>query len=140
MFSVAASAAGGWLWVDEIPPGRDPGSDYAQLLAAICRALGLPAEPPSVQLFTFPAADNAALAGGLEEARQALFGFLNGRVVRGTPGRVVLLGELTAPWFDASFVQELPVTHTVSAWGMLRDPRLKARAWRDLKPLSVDVQ
>ena len=98
VFAVAASTAGGWLWVDELPPGRDPGADYAQLL-----------------------------------------GFLSGRITRTEPARVVLLGELQEPWFDPAFAQDVPVTRTVSAWGMLRDSQLKARAWRDLKPLRVDA-
>ncbi len=139
VFTVAASEAGGWLWVDEIPAGRDPGQDYGPLLGAICQALGLAEQAPQVQLFNYPVAAGAALAGGVDEARQALFGFLSGRISRIQPQRIILLGELDQPWFDVACLDGVQVTRTVSAWGMLRDPALKARAWRDLKPLKSDA-
>lgn len=139
IFTVAVCEAGGWLWIDEIPAGRDPGDAYGQLIAAICQALGLPADGLSLQYFNYPVTSGAALAGGMDEARQALFGFLSGRISRTQPTRVVLLGEMEQPWFDAACLGEVAQTRTVSAWGMLRDPSLKARAWSDLKPLRVDA-
>ncbi len=133
IFSVAATEAGGWLWIDEIPAGREPGEDYAQLIIAICRALGLPESAAQVVCFRYPVA--APLAGGVDEAREALFGFLSGRLSRNTPRGVILLGEFTEPWFDRNCLEGLQLVETVSAWGMLREPALKAQAWADLKTL-----
>ena len=139
VFTVAVCEAGGWLWIDEIPAGRDPGDAYVQLIGAICQALGLPADGLNLQYFNYPVAAGAALAGGMDEARQALFGFLSGRIGRLQPTRVVLLGDMEQAWFDAECLGNVAQTRTVSAWGMLRDPSLKAQAWRDLKPLKVDA-
>jgi hypothetical protein len=136
VFSVAATLAGGWFWLDEIPAGREPGDDYGQLLLAICRALGWSQEPARLERFAYPVA--AGLAGGVEEARQALLGFLSGRLSRLTPTGVILMGDMDQPWFDRDCLAEQRVVHTVSAWRMLREPALKPQAWADLKSLRGD--
>jgi hypothetical protein len=136
VFSVVATAAGGWLWIDEIPAGREPGDDYGQLVIAICRALGLPGSAASVDRFNYPVA--ARLAGGVDEARQALFGFLSGRLSRTEAHGLILLGEFAERWFDRTCLEGRRVVQTVSAWRMLREPQLKARAWEDLKCLRGD--
>jgi len=136
VFTVAATEAGGWLWLDEIPAGRDPGPAYPALLGAICRALGLTGAEPSLQLFNYPVAVGAALEAGVEGAREALYGFLTARVARSVPARVVLLGEFGQAWFDRSCLDGVPVTETESAFAMLRQPALKARAWETLRPLA----
>lgn len=136
VFSVAATLAGGWFWLDEIPAGREPGDDYGQLLLAICRALGWSQEPARLERFNYPVA--AGLAGGVEEARQALLGFLSGRLARLTPTGVILMGDMDQPWFDRDSLAEQRVVHTVSAWRMLREPKLKPQAWADLKSLRSD--
>lgn len=136
VFSVMAVAAGGWFWIDEIPAGREPGEDYGQLILAICRALGLEESGGQVERFSYPV--NARLAGGVDEAREALLGFLSGRLSRTSPQGVVLLGEFAEPWFDRSCLEGQRVVETVSAWRMLREPALKAQAWSDLQPLRGD--
>lgn len=136
VFSVTAVAAGDWFWVDEIPAGREPGEEYGQLIIAICRALELAESGAQVERFSYPV--NSRLAGGMDEARQALLGFLSGRLSRLSPRGVVLLGEFAEPWFDRSCLEGQRVVETVSAWRMLRDPALKAQAWSDLQPLRGD--
>lgn len=136
VFSLVAAEVGGWFWLDEIPAGREPGEDYAQLLLAICRALGLPASGAQVNRFSYPV--NAKLAGGVEEAGQALYGFLAGRIADADPSGIVLLGDFAEPWFDRACLDGRRVVQSVSAWQMLRQPALKARAWTDLQPLRDD--
>ncbi len=136
VFSVAATLAGGWYWLDEIPSGREPGEEYGQLLLAICRALGWSQEPARMERFSYPVA--AGLAGGVGEAREALQGFLNGRLSRLSPAGVILMGDLDQPWFDRGCFEEQRVVQTVSAWQMLRDASLKRQAWSDLKGLRGD--
>ncbi|MEE4659274.1 MAG: hypothetical protein V2J89_02330 [Halieaceae bacterium] len=136
VFTVVATEAGGWLWLDEIPAGRDPGPAYPALLGAICRALGLTDVQPSLQLFNYPVAVGAALEAGVEGAREALYGFLMARVARTAPARIVLLGRFDQSWFDRSCLDGVPVTETESAFAMLRQPALKARAWETLRPLA----
>lgn len=136
VFSVVAAEAGGWFWLDEIPAGREPGDDYAQLLLALCRALGLPASGAQVNRFNYPV--NARLAGGIEEARQALYGFLASRIADAEPVGVVLLGDFAEAWFDRACLEGRRLVQTVSAWQMLRRPELKPRAWADLQSLRGD--
>ncbi len=137
VFSIAVTLAGGWFWIDEIPAGREPGDDYGQLLLAICRALGWPQEPARLERFNYPVA--ASLAGGVNEARQALEGFLTGRLTRLSPRGVIMMGDLDQPWFARQCLDGQRLVETVSAWQMLRDPGLKPRAWADLKALRGDV-
>ncbi len=136
VFTVLATEAGGWLWLDEIPAGRDPGAAHTALIAAIAAALGLDDRPPSPQFFNYPVAAGTALAGGIAGARDAFYGFVSGRIARMQPGRVVLLGDWQQEWFDASSLEGPELTRTVSVFAMLRDPALKAQAWRDLAPLA----
>ena len=137
VFSIAVTLAGGWFWIDEIPAGREPGDDYGQLLLAICRALGWPQEPARLERFNYPVA--ASLAGGVNEARQALEGFLTGRLTRLSPRGVIMMGDLDQPWFARQCLDGQRLVETVSAWQMLRDPGLKPRAWADLKALRGNV-
>ncbi|MEM0953844.1 MAG: hypothetical protein AAGI24_06860 [Pseudomonadota bacterium] len=135
VFTVVATIAGGWLWLDEIPAGRDPGSAYAALLGAVCRALSLPETEVQPQFFNYPVAAGTALEAGVDGARDALFGFISGRILRFDPERVVLLGLREQAWFDRACLDGRAVTETVSAFAMLRDPGLKAEAWRTLSAL-----
>ena len=137
VFTVVSTLAGGWLWLDEIPAGRDPGPAYAALLGSICRALALPETQVEPEFFNYPVAAGAALQAGLEGAREALFGFVGGRLSRAAPERVVLLGLQQQPWFDRGCLATCAVTETVSAFAMLRAPELKAEAWRALAPLTA---
>ena len=137
VFSIAVTLAGGWFWIDEIPAGREPGDDYGQLLLAICRALDWPQEPARLERFNYPVA--ASLAGGVDEARQALEGFLTGRLTRLSPRGVIMMGDLDQPWFARQCLDGQRLVETVSAWQMLRDPGLKPRAWADLKALRGNV-
>jgi hypothetical protein len=138
IFSVAAVTLAGMYWLDEIPPGRELGPDYTQLLQAICRALGLPDADPVAEQFAWPLHNSSQLAQGEEAARQGFSGFIGGRLERLRPSGVILLGDLDKTWFDPSILSELPVVTTVSAWQMLRQPTLKSRAWSDLQVLRVN--
>ena len=138
IFSVAAVSLGGWYWLDEIPPGRELGIEYTQLLQAICRALGLPDENPVVEQFNWPLHNSSQLDQSEKAAQHGFSGFLDGRLERFRPRGVVLLGDLDATWFDPTPLDQLPTVTTVSAWQMLRKPALKAKAWSDLQTLRGD--
>ena len=135
IFSLAVTVAGGCLWLDHLPPGRNPGQDYARLMEAICHALELPADRPEVTLFGFPMAQAPQLGRDINAARDALLGFLERRLEKVSPRAVILLGDLEQPWFNRECLSSRQVISTVSAWRMLRDPGLKATAWSDLKVL-----
>ncbi len=138
IFSVAAVSLGGWYWLDEIPPGRELGTEYTQLLQAICRALGLSDENPVVEQFNWPLHNSSQLDQSEKAAQHGFSGFLGGRLERLRPRGVVLLGDLDATWFDPAPLDQLPTVTTVSAWQMLRKPTLKAKAWADLQTLRGD--
>jgi uracil-DNA glycosylase len=123
------------MWLDQLPPGRGAGGDYAQLLEAICLALELPAGPAEVSLFNFPMTDLPQVGRGVAAARDALQGYLERRIEQLRPRAVVLLGEIEEPWFNRSCLEHCPVLVTVSAWRMLRQPDLKPVAWSDLQSL-----
>lgn len=135
IFSLAVSAVGGCLWLDQLPPGRGVSAEYGQLLEAICRALALPAAAAEVSLFSFPMADLPQLGRDLPAARDALQGFLTGRVEQLQARAVILLGQFEEPWFNRDCLGTAPIIETVSAWQMLRQPELKRVAWIDLKAL-----
>ena len=136
IFSLAATYAGGWFWLDEIPAGRELSASYSQLLQAICSALGLSEPAAQVEQFSWPLTTRGHLDQGLESARGALLGYLTNRIERSRPRGVVLLGDMSQDWFDPACLPELPSVTTVSAWQMLRNPALKAQAWSDLQQLS----
>jgi hypothetical protein len=138
VFSLAVTLAGGWCWLDEIPPGREPGEPYYKLLEGICLALRWPISPPDRAVFSFPMGRAPKLGCDLPAAREALAGFLMRRLEQAEPGGVILLGGLDQPWFDRSCLKDLPVLATASAWDMLRDPAQKRRAWVDLRALRGD--
>ena len=135
VFSVVAVQLGGCYWLDEIPPGRNLGQDYTQLLQAICFALGWSTGEPVLDQFNWPMARGGQLDQGVDSARGGFAGFLTGRLERIQPQRVILLGELDSSWFDPQLLSAHQVTSTVSAWKMLRQPELKHRAWLDLRAL-----
>ncbi len=138
IFSVAAANLGGWYWLDEIPAGRTLGPEYTQLLQAICFALGLATANPVVEQFNWPLNHSSHLDHSDEAARGGFGGFLMRRLEQFQPSGVVLLGNFDVAWFDRGLLEDLPVVTTVSAWQMLRQPALKARAWADLQALRSD--
>ena len=135
-FSVAATLVGGWYWLDEIPAGRSAGQDHLHLLQAICLALGLPADSPVQEHFNWPLGTGGQLEQGVDEARAAFSGFVNGRLERMKPARILVLGEWDAQWFKPDLLPEGAEKITVSAWEMLRQPQLKRQAWNELKMLK----
>ena len=135
IFSLAVTAAGACLWLDQVPPGRSTGSDYLQLIEAICLALELPAGPADVSLFHFPMTDLPQVGRDLAAARDALQGYLERRLEQLKPRAIVLLGDMEEPWFNRHCLGTCPVVTTVSAWQMLRQPNLKRVAWTDLQAL-----
>lgn len=138
VFSLAVTMAGGWCWLDEIPPGREAGESYYKLLEAICHALRWPDSQPDRALFSFPMGRIPKLGRDLPAAREALAGFLMRRLEQAEPSGVILLGGLDQPWFDRGSLRDLPVVTTASAWDMLRNPAEKRRAWDDLRVLRRD--
>jgi hypothetical protein len=135
VFSVLAVQLGGCYWLDEIPPGRNPGPDYLQLLQSICFALGWDTGNPALEQFNWPLAQGGSLDRGVSAARAGFTGFLTGRLERLQPARVIVLGDLDPAWCDPQAMAGLPVTTTVSGWKMLRQPKLKRQAWLDLQAL-----
>jgi hypothetical protein len=136
---VLAVQLAGCYWLDEIAPGRKTGPDYLQLLQAICFALGWDTANPVLEQFNWPMARAGSLDQGVGAARAGFAGFLAGRLERQQPARVILLGELDSAWYDPQTLSELPVTSTVSAWKMLRQPELKRQAWLDLQALRHEI-
>jgi hypothetical protein len=133
VFSLAAVGLGGWYWLDEIPPGRDLGPEYLQLLQAIAAALGLDAGQPVFEQFNWPLRTGTRLDRDEQAARDGLGGFLVGRFERYQPAGVILLGEMEQGWFDRELLAPHRIVATVSAWKMLREPALKRQAWTDLQ-------
>ena len=135
IFTLAVATAGGCLWLDSLPPGRRPGPEYAQLLDAISRSLDFPDGEVDVAQFDLPMSGALRLGGDLDAARDSLQGYLVRRLEQLSPRVVVLLGDLDQPWFNRECLVDCRVINTVSAWRMLREPRLKSVAWADLKRL-----
>jgi hypothetical protein len=135
VFSLAAVGLGGWYWLDEIPPGRDLGPEYLQLLQAIAVALGMEVGQPVFELFNWPLHTSTQLDRDDEAARGGLGGFLASRFERYKPTGVILLGEMEQGWFDRELLAPHRIVATVSAWKMLRQPALKRQAWNDLQVL-----
>jgi hypothetical protein len=135
VFSLAAVGLGGWYWLDEIPPGRDLGPEYLQLLQAIAVALGMEVGEPVFEQFNWPLHTNSRLDRGEQAARGGLGGFLVSRLERYQPAGVILLGEMEQGWFDRGLLSPHRIVATVSAWKMLRQPALKRQAWSDLQVL-----
>jgi len=135
VFSLAAVGLGGWYWLDEIPPGRDLGPEYLQLLQAIAAALGMDIGQPVFEKFNWPLHTGTRLDRGEQAARGGLAGFLVSRFERYQPAGVILLGEMEQGWFDRELLAPHRIVATVSAWKMLREPALKRQAWTDLQVL-----
>ena len=133
VFSLAAVGLGGWYWLDEIPPGRDLGPEYLQLLQAIAAALGMDAGQPVFEQFNWPLRTGTRLDRDEQAARDGLGGFLVSRFERYQPAGVILLGEMEQGWFDRELLVPHRIVATVSAWKMLREPALKRQAWTDLQ-------
>ena len=139
VFSVAATFAGGWYWIDEITAGRSVGAEYLQLIQAICHAMRLSTDAPVQEQFNWPLGGASQLDQGTDAARAAFSGFLTGRIERFQPARVVLLGAPDSQWFEASLLPADAKTVSVSGWRMLRQPELKRQAWGELKALAGDA-
>jgi hypothetical protein len=73
---------------------------------------------------------------GQEAARHGFEGFIRARLERYPVRGVILLGEVEAAWLERSVFGDIEWHATVSARDMLKQPELKVRAWRDLKPLA----
>lgn len=131
-FTLAAVALGGCLWLEELPDGV-LGRDQVQLMRAICRALGWPADPVGVNQFTWPMHRNPQFDQGAEAALAALSAFVQRQMNAGDCERLILLGQ---PARDrlGQLPPGTPVLATCATRDMLRDPLLKRDAWRDLRP------
>ncbi len=133
VFSVLSTRAGGWLWIDEVPRGRQHDRSYGMLLNAVCQAFGMPTDDIHVERFDWPIADTRQLGNSQQAARDGFTGFLRGRLERAPVSGIVLLGVSDASWFDRDALSTTCITSTVSAWQMLRQPQLKRQAWIELR-------
>jgi hypothetical protein len=136
VFSVSACFLAGYCWLSEVPRARELGAEYGQLLQAICLALGWDARSPVLERFDWPMGNSRQLDQGPEAARHGFEGFIRARLERHPVRGVILLGEPESPWLDRSIFGDIEWHSTLSARDMLKQPELKIRAWRDLKPLA----
>ncbi len=137
-FSLAAIVAGGLLWLEELD-GIPLAREQVQLVAAMARAAASPSletgQGPEVAQFNWPIHNNAQLDQGREAARAALAGFIQRRVDQFQCRAVIILGEACAARIPEDNVLALPRCQLPATLDMLRDPRLKKRAWVGLQGL-----
>lgn len=130
-FTLAAVALGGCLWLEELPDGV-LGRDQVQLIRAICRALGWPVEPVSINQFAWPMHRNPQFDQGADAAFAALSAFVHRQLDTSQCERLIVLGQPAR-----EKLRELPcgitALHTQSTRDMLRDPLLKRDTWHDLR-------
>ncbi|WP_168014036.1 hypothetical protein [Halomonas salinarum] len=90
-----AALEGRWLLV--LPSASPPGEMPRRLLANLLRAAGIrPAEMPAFQHFRWPMMDELPVSAPLEEARDGLRAFIDGRRRQGwQPERLLVFGEDT---------------------------------------------
>ncbi len=134
-FSIAAVAAGGWLWIEEIPQVGLL-QDQCQLIRAMVRALGLNDGNFDLGQFDWPIHNNAQLDLGEEAARAGLGGFLQRKAGQTECRGLILLGSACQQRLDQKQLDIGQCVCTVSTRQMLRDGQLKKQAWLDLLPIA----
>jgi hypothetical protein len=137
-FSLAAIVAGDFLWLEELD-GIPLAREQVQLVAAMARAAaGSPSEAcqsPEVAQFNWPIHNNAQLDQSREAAQAALAGFIQRKIEQHRCRAVVFLGEACATRVPDDNLLALPRCQLPATLDMLRDPRLKKRAWIGLQGL-----
>lgn len=133
-FTVVATLSADVLWLEEL---RYPAlaTEQVQLLQAMAAALGIPKSRCEVTQFNWPLHRNRQLDQGEEAATAALTGFANRKLTDKSCRAVVLLGASVGGRVTVSELSAAVKISTVSTAEMLEQPSLKARAWRDLRPL-----
>ena len=134
-FSVAAIAAGGWLWVEELSNGIIT-RDQLQLIRGIVRALGLKEDNLDVSQFDWPIHTNKQLDLGEGAAQAGLGGFVQRKLDQLQCRGLILLGSACQQKLDKKLPAAGHCVSTVSTAEMLRDGQLKKQAWLDLLPLA----
>lgn len=132
-----AALEGRWLLL--LPAETPPNEMHRRLLANLLRAAGIrPAEMPAFQHFRWPMMDELPVSAPLDEARDGLRAFLDGRRRQGwRPERLLVFGEdatlsrVLALEGDDCTLLELPAWQLPSLEALATD----AEAKRDLWPL-----
>ncbi|WP_136255515.1 hypothetical protein [Onishia niordana] len=131
-----AALEGRWLLV--LPAASPPGEMPRHLLANLLRAAGIrPAEMPAFQHFRWPMMDELPVSAPLEEARDGLRAFIDGRRRQGwQPERLLVFGEDTTLSRVLAIEGEICTLLDIPAW---QGPSLEtlaadAAAKRDLWP------
>ncbi|MGB8712295.1 MAG: hypothetical protein WCD50_04125 [Onishia taeanensis] len=130
-----AALEGRWLLV--LPAEAPPGEMQTRLLANLLRAAGIrPAEMPAFQHFRWPMMDELPVSAPLEEARDGLRAFLDGRRRQGwRPERLLVFGEDTtlsrvlALEGDDCTLLELPAWQGPSLEALATDAEAKRALW-----------
>lgn len=139
-FSLQIAALDGrWLLV--LPAEAPPGAMRRRLLANLLRAAGIrPAEMPAFQHFRWPMMDELPVAAPLEEARDGLRAFLDGRRRHGwRPERLLVFGEdatlsrVLALEGDTCPLLELPAWQGPSLEALATDAKAKRALWPVLR-------
>jgi len=131
-FTLAAAALGDCLWLEELPDGV-LGRDQVQLMRAMCRALGWPVEPLTINQFTWPMHRNPQFDQSADAATAALSAFVGRQMEAGQCSRLILLGSAAQDRLG-DMLPATAVLATHSTRDMLGNPLLKRDAWRDLRP------
>lgn len=137
-FSMAAIAAGGLLWLEELEQSA-LATDQVQLVQAMAHALGLPRAKAEVGQFNWPIHNNTQFDLGEEAARAGLLGFIRRRTEQLQCRGLVLLGEACARRLGELELGELRCWRTLSSAAMIAEPGLKRQAWRDLLALARET-
>ncbi|RAR63647.1 hypothetical protein BCL93_102390 [Onishia taeanensis] len=130
-----AALEGRWLLV--LPAEAPPGEMQRRLLANLLHAAGIrPAEMPAFQHFRWPMMDELPVSAPLEEARDGLRAFLDGRRRQGwRPERLLVFGEdatlsrvLALEGGDCTLL-ELPAWQGPSLEALATDAEAKRALW-----------
>ncbi|WP_458524889.1 hypothetical protein [Onishia taeanensis] len=130
-----AALEGRWLLV--LPAETPPGPMPRRLLANLLRAAGIrSAELPAFQHFRWPMMDELPVTAPLEEARDGLRAFLDGRRRHGwRPERLLVFGEdATLSWVlalegETCPLLDLPAWQGPSLEALATDPEAKRALW-----------
>tara|TARA_R110002110_G_scaffold415561_2_gene651034 strand:- start:268431 stop:269198 length:768 start_codon:yes stop_codon:yes gene_type:complete len=147
-FSLAAIAAGGWLWL-ELLPEFVVSREQVQLIHAMSLALAhistrrgdtnkaVSRAAPDVAQFDWPVHTNQQLDLGPEAARAGLAGFVARRIEQKQCRGTVILGAGSLHYAPRDLLQDVPAIATLGTFEMLADYRLKQQAWQDLRQAAA---
>lgn len=137
-FSLAAIAAGGILWLEELA-GMPLAREQVQLVAAMARAVAASGaedgDKPEVTQFNWPIHTNTQFDQSEDAARAALAGFLGRRLEQHQCRGLVLLGDASARRTPLDALPAIARVQVPSTREMLENPKLKKTAWIELRGL-----